>query len=176
MAATTLLSLPTAVHALAFALALSIAFLSFDGSLFGWHPFFMALGYIFFMAEGLVGAYAARPAAGADRARALGAHALLQLRALLFAAAGGAVIVYNKHLHGRPHFKTLHGKVSGGDREVEGKEVQKPRSGCLVLGSTDSAVAPHPLRPAKTQPARPAQRTMHNAQFTQNSSACWRWR
>lgn len=104
-------TLPNALHALSFTLALSLAFGTFNGTLFGWHPFAMSLGYLFFMAEGLLSAWAIRPALPEERVRGLEAHALMQLRALLFIAIGAAVIIHNKNVHGKPHFRTLHGKV-----------------------------------------------------------------
>ena len=37
-------------------ISLSIAFVLFDSSLFGWHPLFMSVGFLLFMTEGLIGA------------------------------------------------------------------------------------------------------------------------
>ncbi len=38
------------LRALVFATAASMAFMTFDGSLFKWHVFAMSLGYIYYMA------------------------------------------------------------------------------------------------------------------------------
>jgi cytochrome b-561 domain-containing protein 2 len=104
-------TLPNFIHALLASLSLTLAFGVFDGSLFGWHPFAMSLGYLFFMAEGLIAAWAIRPALGDERVRGLEAHALTQLRAFAFAALGAATIIANKARNGKPHFRTLHGKL-----------------------------------------------------------------
>lgn len=45
-----------ACTAAAASISLSIAFILFDSSLFGWHPLFMSVGFLLFMTEGLVGA------------------------------------------------------------------------------------------------------------------------
>ena len=45
------------------------------------HPFCMALGFIFFMGEGLVSAWAIRTTAGEERVRGLEMHALMQVGA-----------------------------------------------------------------------------------------------
>ncbi|KAI8468594.1 MAG: eukaryotic cytochrome b561-domain-containing protein [Monoraphidium minutum] len=102
---------PTVLHALLFVLSLSLAFGCFNGTLFGWHPFAMSVGYIFFMAEGLISAWAIRTTAGEERVRGLDMHALMQLRAVVLIAIGAGVIIHNKNLNGKPHFRTLHGKL-----------------------------------------------------------------
>ncbi|GBF87436.1 hypothetical protein Rsub_00147 [Raphidocelis subcapitata] len=104
-------TLPNALHALLSVTALSLAFRCFDGTLFGWHPFSMSVGYIFFMAEGLLSAWALRPTVSDERVRGIEAHALMQLRGTLFIAIGAGAIIYNKHRHGKPHFRTLHGRL-----------------------------------------------------------------
>lgn len=104
-------TLPNAIHGLLFVHSLSLAFGCFDGTLFGWHPFSMSLGYLFFMAEGLVAAWSIRTTASEERVRGLEMHALMQLRALMFIGIGAGAIIHNKNLKGRPHFKTTHGKL-----------------------------------------------------------------
>eukprot|EP00798_Chlamydomonas_sp_ICE-L_P026603 gene26603-18374_t len=55
------------LHASAVIMALSIAFLLFDGTLFAWHPLFMSVGYLLFMAEGLLSAVMFRHMDGPER-------------------------------------------------------------------------------------------------------------
>jgi hypothetical protein len=74
-------TLANGLRALGFIMSLSIAFASFDGSLFGWHPFSMALGYLCFMAEGLILAHDIRAALGDERVRGLEQHMWMQARA-----------------------------------------------------------------------------------------------
>lgn len=101
-----------ALHALSALLALSLGLLSFDGSLFGWHPLGMALGYQFFMAEGILTALALRPVTGGtDRVRGITAHAQAQLRAVGCVAVGAGSIFLNKSLHGKRHFASAHARV-----------------------------------------------------------------
>ena len=42
----------------------------------------------------------------------IGTHALMQLRGLVLILVGAGAIVYNKVLHGKHHFVSLHAKVS----------------------------------------------------------------
>jgi hypothetical protein len=72
-------TLPNVLHALLALNALSLAFRCFDGTLFGWHPFAMSVGYVFFMAEGLVSAWALRPTVSEERVRGIEAHAFMQV-------------------------------------------------------------------------------------------------
>lgn len=46
--------LTLALHASVVAVALSLAFVLFDNSLFAWHPVFMAIGFLIFMSEGVL--------------------------------------------------------------------------------------------------------------------------
>jgi cytochrome b561 len=93
-------------------LALSLGLLSFDGSLFGWHPLGMALGYQFFMAEGILAAVSLRPIPpGADRARGISAHAAVALRTGACVAVGAGSIFLNKQLKGKRHLASTHAKV-----------------------------------------------------------------
>ena len=59
-----------------------------------------------------------------------------QLRALLFVAIGAGVIIHNKNLNGKPHFKTLHGKVSS--RPSAGPRAA-PRLQCRSRGVSRTA-------------------------------------
>jgi hypothetical protein len=127
------------LRCLVFVTAASLAFVTFDGSLFGWHPFSMSLGYIYYMGEGLILAWSFRQQDGMQRVQGIERHAMVQAVAFLLAGLGFATIAYNKvcnstlplavvqhwHLystnsrdrpllqvlHGKSHFKTLHGKV-----------------------------------------------------------------
>lgn len=76
--------------------ALSIAFVLFDSTLFAFHPVFMSLGYLIFMAEGLISAVMFRHLEGAERTRAIESHGFMQLRAVTCIAIGFGVIYRNK--------------------------------------------------------------------------------
>ncbi|PNW82466.1 hypothetical protein CHLRE_06g280100v5 [Chlamydomonas reinhardtii] len=102
--------LTLALHASVALVALSIAFVLFDNSLFAWHPAFMSIGYIVFMTEGLIAAIHFRHIDGPDRVKAIWSHALLQIRALVCVLIGFGVIYRNKILLGKPHFMSLHAK------------------------------------------------------------------
>ncbi len=85
------------MHVLLFISSASIAFGTFTNTLFGWHPFTMSLGYLFFMAEGLLSAVAFRHVdAGAERVRGIDAHMAMQLRAVVLICIGAGTIIYNK--------------------------------------------------------------------------------
>lgn len=102
------------LHVLLLLVSLSIAFCLFDNTLFAWHPVFMSIGYILFMAEGLISAVAFRNVEGQDRVKAIQSHALLQLRAVVCIILGFVVIYRNKVIHGKQHFTSLHAKVGLG--------------------------------------------------------------
>jgi hypothetical protein len=106
------ISLTNAMHALAFATSLSLAFLSFDKSLFGWHPFTMSIAYLFIMAEGLLMAVDFRSLDGQERVGAINAHAAMQLRAVVLAGIGGAIIIANK-VRTRGHLGAVCGRTGG---------------------------------------------------------------
>lgn len=76
--------------------ALSIAFVLFDSTLFAFHPVFMSLGYVIFMAEGLIASIMFRHLEGPERVRAIEAHGFMQLRAITCIAIGFGVIYRNK--------------------------------------------------------------------------------
>ena len=59
--------LNTLLHISAVLMALSIAFLLFDSTLFAWHPLFMSIGYLLFMTEGLLSAVMFRHLDGTER-------------------------------------------------------------------------------------------------------------
>lgn len=84
------------IHAAAILISLSIAFALFDNTLFAWHPLFMSVGYLLFMTEGLMSAVVFRHMDGADRVRAIWAHALMQCRAVICIIIGFIVIYQNK--------------------------------------------------------------------------------
>ncbi|GLC46618.1 hypothetical protein PLESTB_001223600 [Pleodorina starrii] len=102
--------LTLALHCTVACVALSIAFVLFDNTLFAWHPAFMSIGYIVFMTEGLIAAIQFRHIDGPERVKAIWSHALLQLRALICVLIGFGVIYRNKILLGKPHFMSLHAK------------------------------------------------------------------
>lgn len=84
------------LHVSVVIMALSLAFVIFDASLFSWHPVMMSIGYVIFMAEGLIASVMFRHLEGPERVRAIQSHALMQLRALLCIAIGFGVIYRNK--------------------------------------------------------------------------------
>jgi hypothetical protein len=90
------LSTLTGLRALVFVTAATLAFASFNGSLFSWHPFTLSLGYIYFMAEGLLVAWQLRQIDGLERVQAIELHATHQIRALLLIVVGAGAIIYNK--------------------------------------------------------------------------------
>ena len=61
-------------HGLAVGLPISVAYALFNGSLFSWHPALMSLGYLAFMAEGVLTAIKFRPREGSSRLRAVFTH------------------------------------------------------------------------------------------------------
>jgi hypothetical protein len=84
------------LRCLVFVTAASLAFVTFDGSLFGWHPFSMSLGYIYYMGEGLILAWSFRQQEGMQRVQGIERHAMVQAVAFLLAGLGFATIAYNK--------------------------------------------------------------------------------
>ncbi len=110
MAAALAAVVQTASVASAVALALAVLPGLYAGELFPWHPLLMAVGYLGFMAEGILSAHRFRTMDGAPRAAAIANHSLVQGAAAGCALAGFAAIYANKALHGKPHFSTLHGK------------------------------------------------------------------
>ncbi|EFJ53321.1 hypothetical protein VOLCADRAFT_120257 [Volvox carteri f. nagariensis] len=102
--------LTLALHCTVACVALSIAFVLFDNTLFAWHPAFMSIGYIVFMTEGLIAAIHFRQIDGPERVKAIWSHALLQLRAVICVIIGFGVIYRRKIILGKPHFVSLHAK------------------------------------------------------------------
>lgn len=90
------ITLPNLLHVCLFLTAASISFLSFNKTLFSWHPFTMSLAYIFFMAEGLITAVQFRSLDGQERVNGIQSHAMMQLRAVILVLIGAGVIIYNK--------------------------------------------------------------------------------
>jgi cytochrome b-561 domain-containing protein 2 len=85
----------------------------FDSSvLFTYHPTFMSLGFGLFMTLGVGAGLKLRALApGAERVKALWAHAATQTLALALAIGGFVAIYRNKATHDKPHFTTTHGKL-----------------------------------------------------------------
>lgn len=90
--------------------AATVAFASFDGSLFSWHPLFMSLGFLIFMSEGILGALSFRALDNQARVAAIIGHALMQVRAMVLVLLGFAVIFQNKRVHNKHHFMSTHSK------------------------------------------------------------------
>lgn len=98
-------------HALA-VVAFTVPTVLFDGSLFAWHPLGMTLGYLFFMASGVLSAIRFRSIPPSEeRVEAITKHLLLQGCAILFVLGGFFAIYTNKNLHSKPHYTSLHGKL-----------------------------------------------------------------
>ena len=97
-----------AFHALCVVASLGIAGSTFDGSRFGYHPTFMATGYVLLMAEGAYAAVKFRTADGPDRVSLIWRHAAIQGAGVLCACIGFYAIYTNKTLHGKPHFTSYH--------------------------------------------------------------------
>ena len=100
------------VHLGAFALLGAVALFGYDGSLFFWHPFCMAL-YLLLQLEAVLafkGAFHAN-GAGAPLNERVALHFWLQTLAALSAAVGFGVIYYNKARFGKPHFISWHAYV-----------------------------------------------------------------
>lgn len=98
------------LHVSATLVSLSVAFTLYDGTLFGWHPLFMSLGFMLFMTEGLIGSVMFRQLDGPERVQAIWAHALMQGRAFVCILIGFVVIYQNKVRHGKSHFVSQHAK------------------------------------------------------------------
>lgn len=96
MAASLVDRINVALHGVLVVVSLSIAFSLFDSTLFAWHPLFMSIGYLLFMAEGLISAVRFRHLDGPERVRAIQSHALWQLRAVLCVFIGFVIIYRNK--------------------------------------------------------------------------------
>ncbi|CAI5537482.1 unnamed protein product [Closterium sp. Naga37s-1] len=98
----------TAAHmALAIA-SMAVVLVFCDGSLFGYHPSALALGFVFLMGEGVIAAAVGK---GRQRPLWINIHALLQGLAGAAIAAGITAIYLNKTRLGKPHFTTLHSRL-----------------------------------------------------------------
>ena len=102
----------TLAHLGVFALLGAVAVLGYDGSLFFWHPFCMAL-FLVLQVEAVMafrGAWSKDGAAAPLNDR-VGLHFWLQTLAFASAAAGFGVIYYNKARFGKAHFMTWHAYI-----------------------------------------------------------------
>uniref|UniRef100_A0A8C6YWA0 ascorbate ferrireductase (transmembrane) n=2 Tax=Nothoprocta perdicaria TaxID=30464 RepID=A0A8C6YWA0_NOTPE len=80
--------------------------------LFSWHPLLMALAFSLLLTEALlVFSPESSPLRSLSRKAKARAHWALQLLALLCALLGLAAVAYNKHLHGKAHLGTWHGRT-----------------------------------------------------------------
>nr|XP_040061018.1 cytochrome b561 domain-containing protein 2 [Gasterosteus aculeatus aculeatus] len=98
-------------HCACIVFTVTIALLSRPGtSWFSWHPFFMTLGFSFFMTEAIL-LFSPRgsPLKTLPHKTKSRAHWILQCLCVTCAILGLAAIVYNKHLSGKPHFTSWHG-------------------------------------------------------------------
>jgi hypothetical protein len=68
----------------------------YAGELFPWHPLFMAVGFLGFMCEGMLGAYRFRSTDGPPRVAAIANHMWVQLAAACCIILGFLAIYYNK--------------------------------------------------------------------------------
>lgn len=88
----------------------SFAFFTLRTHIFYWHPVLMTLGYLIFMAEGLIRALKFRPLTGNERVAAIESHASLQTRALLCIFLGLVAILRHKALKQLHHLYSAHSK------------------------------------------------------------------
>ncbi|OPJ80847.1 cytochrome b561 domain-containing protein 2 [Patagioenas fasciata monilis] len=100
-----------AAHLVALGFPTAVAVLARPGSsLFSWHPLLMALAFSFLMTEALlIFSPETSLLRSFSRKVKVRVHWALQLLALLCALLGLGIIIYNKHLNGKPHFATWHG-------------------------------------------------------------------
>eukprot|EP01023_Acetabularia_acetabulum_P036230 TRINITY_DN3425_c0_g1_i2.p1 TRINITY_DN3425_c0_g1~~TRINITY_DN3425_c0_g1_i2.p1 ORF type:complete len:300 (-),score=38.26 TRINITY_DN3425_c0_g1_i2:403-1302(-) len=97
-------------HVLAILFSVSLIVSVSNKSLFSYHPTFMTLGYVVFMAEGVIAGIKFRRLDGKDRAKAITTHAMWQLSAVSSILIAFTLIYYNKMLMGKPHFTSWHAK------------------------------------------------------------------
>lgn len=71
----------------------------------------MGLGFLGFMCEGIIAAYRLRPTDGPLRVTAIQNHMWVQVASIISIQLGFWAIYYNKTIHNKQHFKSLHGKV-----------------------------------------------------------------
>ncbi|KAK1800055.1 hypothetical protein P4O66_006554 [Electrophorus voltai] len=100
-------------HVLCAVFTATVAILSKPGSsLFSWHPFLMTLAFSFIMTEAILlfstHSSLFRKAKHQTKARL---HWILQSLSASCAVFGFGAIVYNKHVHGKPHFTSWHGLI-----------------------------------------------------------------
>ncbi|XP_072308477.1 transmembrane reductase CYB561D2 [Eucyclogobius newberryi] len=98
-------------HVLCIAFTAFLVFVSRPGSsLFSWHPFLMTLAFSFFMTEAiLLFSPHGSPLRKFTHKTKGRIHWALQVLCVTCAVVGLAVIAYNKHLNGKPHFSSWHG-------------------------------------------------------------------
>ncbi|XP_029631974.1 transmembrane reductase CYB561D2 [Salmo trutta] len=90
-------------------------------SLFSWHPFLMTLAFSLFMTEAvLLFSPHCSPIRKLSHKTKGRFHWILQCLCASCATLGLAVIFYNKHLNGKPHFASWHGLVGLGTLCVVG--------------------------------------------------------
>jgi len=103
---------PYMLHAMCIGSGLSIAACFLDGTLFGYHPTLMGIGFVLLMAEGVMASVSFRDMeAGPNRVDAIWRHLYVQVAAVLAVAGGFYAIYHNKDLMGKDHFTTDHSKV-----------------------------------------------------------------
>ena len=88
--------LPLLIRLLAAFVALSVPLAALDGTLYSWHPTFMALGFIGFMAEAVLTSISFRSLEGSVRTAAIQRHMLWQIAAITCVLFGFLAIEANK--------------------------------------------------------------------------------
>mmetsp|Transcript_4076 Transcript_4076/g.7892 ORF Transcript_4076/g.7892 Transcript_4076/m.7892 type:complete len:229 (+) Transcript_4076:146-832(+) len=97
------------VHCLLLLIPVAVAYLYFDGQLFGYHATFMSLGFMLCMAEGVwLASKAVVLPPGEERLGLLKMHMYIQLAGIFCIAVGFYAIYHNKDVHGKAHFQTYH--------------------------------------------------------------------
>jgi len=99
------------VHLFSVAFVIAVAIVMRTGtSLFSWHPFFMSLGVVFFIAQAiLVFSPSSSLIAAKPRAFKVKTHWILHLCGVACVIIGFIIIYVNKEINDKPHAKTWHG-------------------------------------------------------------------
>lgn len=78
---------------------------------FTYHPICMSVAFLCVFARGIQTSWKGRDTDGNARVAILQSHMTTQLAGLAAAVLGFVVIYFNKYIHGKDHFTSLHGKL-----------------------------------------------------------------
>eukprot|EP00270_Netrium_digitus_P017396 TRINITY_DN6372_c0_g1_i1.p1 TRINITY_DN6372_c0_g1~~TRINITY_DN6372_c0_g1_i1.p1 ORF type:complete len:222 (-),score=47.10 TRINITY_DN6372_c0_g1_i1:198-863(-) len=104
----TFLGTPYWLHFLSAAVPALVTLKFFNGSLFGYHPTLLSIGFLMLMGEGILISVQAK---GKQRKLYLKIHAIFQGAAAAAIAGGMWAIYQNKVLQHKLHLQTLHSRV-----------------------------------------------------------------